>query len=253
MSDNLRIWNAVQKTDPAHTKKVEFGRKFTSIDAHWQILRATEQFGPVGEGWRYEVTHSIERLSDEMVLAIADVRISWRSATDDVPRVYGPIRGTCEMWFKNERKGRMEVDEDAPKKAMTDALTKGLSHLGFSADVFLGLFDDNRYVQKTAKEFAANIPASTPPGDFAEEARRDGLTTETRSTYEISKERKAIADLCKTARTAISMAANRLQLKDWWNENKGELIDKLPESDFITIKAEVEAKRDDLPALEVAA
>jgi hypothetical protein len=38
-----------------------------------------------------------------------------------------------------------KVDEDAPKKAMTDGLTKALSHLGFNADVFLGKFDGNKY------------------------------------------------------------------------------------------------------------
>lgn len=249
MSDNLRIWNAVAKTDPAHTKKVEFGRKFTSIDAHWQIMQATHQFGPIGEGWRYEVAHSIERLSDEMVLAIADVKIFWRG-DDDVPRFYGPIRATCEMWSKNEKKGRMEVDEDAPKKAMTDALTKGLSHLGFSADVFLGLFDDNRYVQKVKKEFEqTTVPMGSHPGDFADEARKDGLTTETRSTYQVTKDRAAIAALCKTAQTAITMASNRIELKAWWNENKGPLREKLPDDDFAAILASVEEKRDSLPAI----
>lgn len=249
MSDNLRIWNAVAKTDPAHTKKVEFGRKFTSIDAHWQIMQATQQFGPIGEGWRYEVEHSIARLSDDMVLAVADVKIFWRS-TDDVPRFYGPIRATCEMWSFNEKKKKMEVDEDAPKKAMTDALTKGLSHLGFSADVFLGLFDDNRYVQKVKKEFEqTTVPMGSHPGDFADEARKDGLTTETRSTYQVQKDRKAVATLEQAARLAISMCSDRTSLSTWWNENKGELTDKLPEDSFLTIKSEVIARRDQLPAL----
>jgi hypothetical protein len=61
MADNMRIWEAVQKTDPAHTKKVEFGRKFTSIDAFWQIQQATKLFGPVGEGWGYRVQHMVLR------------------------------------------------------------------------------------------------------------------------------------------------------------------------------------------------
>lgn len=248
MTDNLRIWNAVAKTDPAHTKKVEFGRKFTSIDAHWQIMQATQQFGPIGEGWRYEVEHSIARLSDDMVLAVADVKIFWRS-TDDVPRFYGPIRATCEMWSFNEKKKKMEVDEDAPKKAMTDALTKGLSHLGFSADVFLGLFDDNRYVQKVKKEFEqTSVPMGSHPGNFADEARKDGLTTETRSTYEIEKAKKL--DLLKdTALMAIGTSTNRLQLKAWWEENRDELKEKLPDDAYVVVYDAVAAKRDDLPAL----
>ena len=40
------------------------------------------------------------------------------------------------------------VDDDFMKKVATDALTKGLSKLGFNADVFMGKFDDNKYVNK---------------------------------------------------------------------------------------------------------
>ena len=44
------------------------------------------------------------------------------------------------------------LDDEAPKKAMTDALTKALSHLGTSADVFLGLHDNSKYVENLKKE-----------------------------------------------------------------------------------------------------
>jgi hypothetical protein len=40
---------------------------------------------------------------------------------------------------------------DWSKKVATDALTKGLSLLGFNADVFLGKFEDNKYVQELKK------------------------------------------------------------------------------------------------------
>jgi hypothetical protein len=33
-------------------------------------------------------------------------------------------------------------------------MTKGLSKLGFNADVFMGLFDDNKYVSSLRKEFS---------------------------------------------------------------------------------------------------
>jgi len=189
---NMRIWNAVSSTDPAHTKKVNIGRGFTSIDAHWQIMQATRQFGPIGEGWGYSVEHSTISLSEQMVLAVADVTIWWAgdvAATGSqqwpagrATHTYGPIRATCEMWSP-DRSGKMRVDEDSPKKSLTDALTKGLSHLGFSADVFLGLFDDNRYVQKVAREFAAmgsadalnttpSAPEYAPDEDVLAAARR---------------------------------------------------------------------------------
>ena len=56
---NLDIWDEAKETDPRFTKKVSFGaRSFTSIDAHYQIRRATEIFGPVGTGWGYDVSYN---------------------------------------------------------------------------------------------------------------------------------------------------------------------------------------------------
>ena len=135
---NLHIWNKVEKTDPKHTKAVSYGtRKFTAIDAQYQILRATEVFGPVGEGWGYECEHSIQD-----GLAVCDVRL-WYGGTKR--QTFGPVRGMSAVRPK-DKNGNERLDDDCAKKAMTDALTKALSHLGFSADVFLGKFDDNKYV-----------------------------------------------------------------------------------------------------------
>ncbi len=40
---------------------------------------------------------------------------------------------------------------------MTDAMTKAFSHLGMSADVFMGKFDDSKYVESLRKEFATKV------------------------------------------------------------------------------------------------
>ena len=45
------------------------------------------------------------------------------------------------------------IDDEFAKKVRTDALTKGLSLIGFNSDVFEGKFDDNRYVQQMRQEF----------------------------------------------------------------------------------------------------
>ncbi len=54
--------------------------------------------------------------------------------------------GSCRFAYETS-KGHQRVDEEAWKKARTDATTKGLSMLGFNADVFLGLWDDSKYHQ----------------------------------------------------------------------------------------------------------
>jgi hypothetical protein len=57
------------------------------------------------------------------------------------------------MLVSLDAKGKLKnPDTDAFKKASTDGLTKLLSHLGFNADVFLGMFDDNKYIAGLKKE-----------------------------------------------------------------------------------------------------
>jgi len=145
---NLALWNQVSKTNPEYTTEVPsgFGKKLTAVDAHSQIMFATEAFGPVGLGWGYNVDYEI---NDKMVIAQVSI---WQGTPGNN---FGPICSITPLYKKSG-----VIDTDAPKKVMTDALTKGLSHLGFNADVFLGKFDDNKYVaernieiqkEKTAK------------------------------------------------------------------------------------------------------
>lgn len=166
MTDKLALWNAVSKTNPANTKKVSQRGGFTSICAQSQIMEATRQFGPIGIGWGYEAAEPI--FHDNLVF----VRVMlWHGSRENS---FGPVTGGAE-WKNN--KGYL--DSDAPKKATTDALTKLLSQLGFNADVFLGLFDDNKYVKELEREFAeprADTNGFTPPVELVTDAQRDEIT-----------------------------------------------------------------------------
>jgi len=139
--DNMNLWNKVCVTDPDSTKKVEFGRKFTAIDAHSQVKAATEQFGPAGQGWGWEFGEPMFPGNDMVVIKCK----LWTSSPDQFIEQFG------QKLMVNS-KGK--PDEDAFKKAATDGLTKSLSYLGFNADVFLGLFDDNKYVEKATQAAA---------------------------------------------------------------------------------------------------
>jgi hypothetical protein len=149
MTDNLRIWSKVEKTNPAHTKHVNQRGGFTAVSANYQILAATEQFGPIGEGWGYVAGDPI--FHETLLFVQVTLWHGNRSNT------FGPMLGS-EEW--KDSKGR--IDSDAGKKATTDAVTKLLSQLGFNADVFLGKFDDQKYVDQMTREFAekVEVPAS---------------------------------------------------------------------------------------------
>lgn len=166
--DNMLIWNQVEQTDPDMTDKVNFGAfKFTSIDAMYQIKRTTEVLGPCGLGW------GIRNQNFEML------------TVDPADPHYNLMLYTAQLWYKiDSQEGSLDIAADIElfentkngwkrvsdpmKKVRTDALTKGLSWLGFSADVFMGRFDDQKYIQKLQQEKRAEQMR-------LERGRREGL------------------------------------------------------------------------------
>ena len=140
---NKRIWDNLCHTDKNFTKPFsKFGMKLTTTDPMYQIMKMTDQFGPVGEGWTYEVQYTY---TDKNVFA--ELKIGWREDINKDFNWYGPISAVNPLYKSNN-----SLDDEAPKKAMTDALTKAMSHLGMSADIFLGKFDGNKYVETKTKE-----------------------------------------------------------------------------------------------------
>jgi len=141
--NNLDFWNSVQTTDPNFTKEVGFGRKFTSINAHYQIREMSRAFGKIGKGWG---------IRNERFTAIIEGLISYQAELwykDDVLNDYSfDINSSIST---HNSKGKL--DDECFKKVSTDALTKGLSKLGFNSDIFLGMWDDNRYVNQVTEKF----------------------------------------------------------------------------------------------------
>ena len=140
--DNMKLWESVETTDPKFTKKVNQRGGFTAIGAQYQLRTATETFGPFGTGWGVK-NERIEKWED-VGLAVYTATLWYVS--DDSNEHELPSEFPIHSSIKYQNNGR--VDDDFMKKVATDALTKGLSKLGFNADVFMGMFDDNKYVNK---------------------------------------------------------------------------------------------------------
>lgn len=150
-NDNMALWHLVEKTDPAHVKAIT-GKSYsgTSPKPHYLVMKATETFGPIGIGWGFNIVE--ERIEDtgNGKLSIARVRVwyKWKGERGEVEHVGGTE-------FSGVRKsGSAFSDEDAPKKSVTDALVKALSMIGFAGDIFIGRYDDSKYVAELKEEVA---------------------------------------------------------------------------------------------------
>lgn len=146
--DNLSLWNKVEKTNPAHTKDAKIGQlSIKAINAQSQIKEATKQFGTYGNTW------GLKNLKYSF-MDIGTTKMAMLGAEFYYPSGEFEIHTTLKIAYMTQgANGYLKIDDDFMKKMETDVTTKALSKLGFNADVFMGLYDDNRYVNQMREEF----------------------------------------------------------------------------------------------------
>ncbi len=147
--ENLKLWKSVEKTPPDMTKEVKFGKRhYTTIDPQWQMRVATALWGPYGHRWgmrnlNYQLVDVHEHddkggyLSSAVILKV---------------EFFYPLGGE-EITFEIINEDYFKAGDDTLKKLITNTRSKALSWLGFSADVFLGKFDDVSYVRDLKAKF----------------------------------------------------------------------------------------------------
>lgn len=165
MSDkNMQIWEKVEKTDTRFTKKAKVnGQDITSLSGTAMVMKATELFGPVGIGWGWKIIEERFDEGHEIYIGEGDKRACIGREIGHTLKIalwftQDGQRGEIEQYgctrYQYKTSYGMTTDGEAPKKSLTDAIKKALSMLGFSADVFLGLHDDQGYVQQLKEEEA---------------------------------------------------------------------------------------------------
>jgi hypothetical protein len=147
---NMVLWQRVCVTDPKAVKQIT-GKPYKghSPKPYWLIQRATEEFGPCGEGWGVEVkAEGFHRMTDTDVMHTAVV-VVWY--IKDGKRCAIEQMGQTKACYEKSGGGMM-LDEDAGKKSVTDGMVKCLSMIGFAGDIFSGQWDDSKYVEWAAEE-----------------------------------------------------------------------------------------------------
>lgn len=180
--NTMRIWGQVEETDPTATKSSDFeGRIITSIVGTYMVKRATELWGPIGIGWGYEILEERfdkggpvrDRQSKEFICdsIMHTVKLQLWYMEGGEKRQVPPHFGHTPYVYETQYGPK--TDMEAPKKSLTDAVKKSLSMLGFSADVFLGLFDDEGYVEAATTK--ASLKKADDQDAAAMQARSDLL------------------------------------------------------------------------------
>jgi hypothetical protein len=208
---NMEFWEKVKKTDPKRVKAIT-GKQYkgNSPQPYYLVERMTQEFGMCGIGWGLNIIHErMERLSDTDVLHVAVVELWY--VKDDIKGAITQIGQTKALYKKND--GGLMVDEDAPKKSVTDAMTKCMSYLGFAGDIFSGQWDDSKYVQELTKEFG-DKPTEKLDTTAAEKALTAAVKNGTDSL------RKAWEQQPEAVRVALKdkLAEWKAKAKEWDQE-----------------------------------
>ena len=142
---NMAVWSAVEMTDPKYAKEFTRPGGFTgtAVDSTYLARKATALFGPMGIGWGVNVVNEEYREAQ-----IIDPETGQRQVNHVLQVEFWYIKdgergtiyhfGQTPFVYYNNKKKVVFSDEEAPKKSMTDATSKCLSMLGFSADIYMG-------------------------------------------------------------------------------------------------------------------
>lgn len=176
---NKALWDRVKVTDPKAVKPIT-GKQYqgNSPKPYWIVERLTEEFGPCGIGWGFSIINErMERLAEDEVLHVAVVQFWY---------LFDGKRGELEQIGQTravypKKSGGLMVDEDAPKKSVTDALVKCASYIGFAGDIFSGRWDDSKYVAWAREQYEEPAKAETPvPRISATQGELEALEPEQR-------------------------------------------------------------------------
>ena len=134
--ENMKLYNKVREVPQEAQKTIQGGRLkgFTDINPMWRIQTLTENFGPCGVGWYFDIKHEWIEVSDKTGEAIANVIIELYVKNGD--EWSKPIVGVGGSRFISCEKNGIQVSDECFKMALTDAISVACKNLGFGADIY---------------------------------------------------------------------------------------------------------------------
>lgn len=142
--ENMTVYEQVRKVPAEAQKRITGGRLngMTDINPMWRIQKLTEVFGMCGVGWYPEiVSERLEQGSDGEVTAHTNINLYVKTGEEwskPIPGVGGA------KFIAKEREG-LYTDDEAFKKAYTDALSVACKALGIGADVYWAKGGETKY------------------------------------------------------------------------------------------------------------
>lgn len=195
--DNLALYNAVKQVPDNAMKKITGGRLkgMTDINPMWRFKALTEQFGPCGFGWRYEITEKrLEQGGNNEVAAFVDINLyvniegEWSA----------PIPGTGGSSFVAKESKGLYTSDECFKMALTDAISVACKALGVGADVYWNA-DTTKYNRQDNEKLSTeqSQPTQAKPADADKCSDCNGGVTKNEVAYSMHHFKKPLCRQCQ--------------------------------------------------------
>ena len=161
--ENMELYNKFRACPAEAQKPITAGRLKgkTDINPMWRLKMLTEAFGPCGIGWTYRIVRTW--IEDGAVKVFGDSTNAEKTAnveialkfkyngewSEEIPGIGGAM--FCEL----ESRG-FNTEDEAYKKALTDAISVACKALGIAADIYYAKDPDSKYDKPT-------VPPMQPP------------------------------------------------------------------------------------------
>lgn len=132
---NMELYEKFRKVPDEAKKTIQGGRLNgkTDINPMWRIKMLTQEFGPAGKGWYAPITERWTETGANGEIT-ANIRINLYVKYGDEWGM--PIEGIGGSLLIPKETSGLRTDDDAFKKAYTDALSVACKALGIGADVY---------------------------------------------------------------------------------------------------------------------
>lgn len=138
-------------------------RGMTDISPMWRIRALTEVFGPSGIGWKTEIMdmQTAPGVDGEMMCFII-INLYYKENADSPDSIWSePIPGIGGSFLVASESKGLRADDEAWKKAYTDAISVACKALGIGANVYWNGDPDNK--SATIAPESIDVTPPSPP------------------------------------------------------------------------------------------
>ena len=133
---NMELYDRVKSVPQDAQRTIEAGRLkgMTDINPMWRIEVLTREFGACGKGWKVEdVVFSETDYTEESVMK-CELKLYYFDK--DFGDWSAPVFGVGAAKSRAKEKNGIYIDDEAIKKAYTDALSVACKALGIGAEIY---------------------------------------------------------------------------------------------------------------------